>query len=52
MLGRSSDLGWGTTSSYLDDQDVYIEEVNPSDASQYRVPNGWAVPILNTLASN
>lgn len=42
MLGRSSDLGWGITSSYLDDQDVYIEEVNPSDASQYRVPNGWA----------
>jgi penicillin amidase len=42
MLGRSSDLGWGITSSYLDDQDIYIEEVNPSDASQYRVPNGWA----------
>ena len=42
MLGRSSDLGWGITSSYLDDQDVYIEEVNPSDASQYRTPTGWA----------
>jgi len=42
MLGRSSDLGWGLTSSYLDDQDVFIEEVNPSDASQYRVPGGWA----------
>lgn len=42
MLGRSADLGWGITSSYLDDQDVYVEEVNPSDASQYRVPNGWA----------
>ena len=42
MLGRSDTLGWGITSSYLDDQDVYIEEVNPSDASQYRVPNGWA----------
>ncbi len=42
MLGRSADLGWGITSSYLDDQDIYIEEVNPSDASQYRVPNGWA----------
>ncbi len=42
MLGRSADLGWGITSSYLDDQDVYIEEVNPSDASQYRTPDGWA----------
>lgn len=42
MLGRSADLGWGLTSSYLDDQDVYIEEVNPSDADQYRTPDGWA----------
>ncbi|MBU2993302.1 penicillin acylase family protein [Octadecabacter sp. 1_MG-2023] len=42
MLGRSSNLGWGITSSYLDDQDIYIEEVNPSDASQYRTPEGWA----------
>jgi penicillin amidase len=42
MVGRSADLGWGITSSNLDDQDVYIEEVNPSDANQYRVPNGWA----------
>jgi len=42
MLGRSQDIGWGITSSYLDDQDVYIEEVNPSNASQYRTSNGWA----------
>jgi penicillin amidase len=42
MVGRSADLGWGITSSNLDDQDVYIEEVNPSNANQYRVPNGWA----------
>ncbi|WP_281982093.1 penicillin acylase family protein [Thalassorhabdomicrobium marinisediminis] len=42
MVGRSDALGWGITSSYLDDQDVYIEEVNPSDASQYRTPDGWA----------
>ncbi|SLN15897.1 penicillin acylase family protein [Pseudooctadecabacter jejudonensis] len=42
MVGRSADLGWGLTSSYLDDQDVFIEEVNPTDASQYRTPEGWA----------
>lgn len=42
MVGRSADLGWGLTSSYLDDQDIFIEEVNPSDASQYRTPDGWA----------
>lgn len=41
MVGRSADLGWGLTTSYLDDQDIFLEEVNPSDASQYRTENGW-----------
>ncbi|NDW60266.1 penicillin acylase family protein, partial [Yangia sp. PrR004] len=27
LLGRSKTLGWGLTSSYLDDQDVHIEKV-------------------------
>ncbi|MEL6958485.1 MAG: penicillin acylase family protein [Pseudomonadota bacterium] len=42
MVGRSEALGWGLTSSYLDDQDIFIEEVNPSNAAQYRTPDGWA----------
>ena len=42
MTGRSANLGWGITSSYLDDQDVFIEEVNPEDPTQYRTPDGWA----------
>jgi penicillin amidase len=42
LTGRSADLGWGLTSSYLDDQDVYIEEVNPQNADEYRTPDGWA----------
>ncbi len=41
LLGRSDALGWGLTSSYLDDQDVYIEEVNPDNPEQYRTPDGW-----------
>jgi penicillin amidase len=41
LTGRSADLGWGITSSYLDDTDVYAEEVNPQDASRYRTPEGW-----------
>ena len=36
MSGRSNDLGWGITSSYLDDQDVFIEEVNPQNPDEYR----------------
>ncbi|MGR3486211.1 MAG: penicillin acylase family protein [Paracoccaceae bacterium] len=41
LVGRSGALGWGLTTAYLDDQDVYIEEVNPADASQYRGLAGW-----------
>ncbi|MEL6551249.1 MAG: penicillin acylase family protein [Pseudomonadota bacterium] len=42
LVGRSADLGWGLTTAYADDQDLYIEEVNPEDPGQYRVPEGWA----------
>ncbi len=42
LAGRSADLGWGITSSYLDDLDVYAEEVNPANANEYRTPDGWA----------
>lgn len=42
LTGRSADLGWGITSSYLDDLDVFIEEVNPQNPDQYRTPEGWA----------
>jgi len=42
LSGRSDSLGWGLTSSYLDDQDIFIEEVNLDNPSQYRTPDGWA----------
>ncbi|MEZ5754473.1 MAG: penicillin acylase family protein [Paracoccaceae bacterium] len=41
LVGRSERLGWGLTSSYLDDQDLFIEEVNPENTEQYRTPEGW-----------
>ena len=41
LVGRSEALGWGLTSSYLDDQDLFIEEVNPENTEQYRTPEGW-----------
>ncbi|MEI6098116.1 MAG: penicillin acylase family protein [Alphaproteobacteria bacterium] len=40
LLGRSETLGWGLTSSYLDDQDVVIEKVNPDNPEQYMTPAG------------
>ncbi len=41
LAGRSDTLGWGLTSSYLDDQDVFIEEVNPDNPEEYRTPSGF-----------
>ncbi|MDF1872593.1 penicillin acylase family protein [Vannielia sp.] len=41
LSGRSSDLGWGITASYLDDQDLFMEELNPATPQEYRTPSGW-----------
>lgn len=41
MLGRSEDFGWALTSSYMDDQDVYIEKLNPDDPSEVLTPDGF-----------
>lgn len=42
LQGRSDRLSWGTTAAYLDDIDLYIEELNPENAQQYRTADGWA----------
>ncbi len=39
--GRSERLGWGLTSSYLDDQDVHIEQLNPDNPEEYLTPDGY-----------
>ena len=41
LTGRSVDVGWGITSSYVDDQDVFIEELNPLNSTEYRTADGW-----------
>lgn len=41
LIGRNPDLGWGLTSSYLDDQDVYIEKLDPDDPDRYLTPAGY-----------
>jgi penicillin G amidase len=43
LIGRNHQLGWGLTTAPLDDQDLYIEEVDPADPGRYRLPGGgWA----------
>src|SRR6056297_1360934 len=41
LTGRNARLGWGLTSSYLDDQDVFIERLNPDNPDEYLSPDGW-----------
>ena len=41
LSGRNKKLAWGMTSSYLDDQDILMEEVNADNPTQYRTEAGW-----------
>ncbi|MDK3072855.1 penicillin acylase family protein [Sedimentitalea sp. JM2-8] len=41
LTGRSARLGWGITSAYVDDQDLFIEQLNPDDPEEYRTPDGY-----------
>lgn len=41
LVGRSARLGWGITSSYADDQDLFIEQLNPENEQEYLTPEGY-----------
>ena len=41
LVGRSADVGWAITSSYLDDQDLHIEQLNPENPEEYQTPDGF-----------
>jgi penicillin G amidase len=41
LVGRSERLGWGLTSSYVDDQDLFIERLNPDNPGEVLTPDGW-----------
>ncbi|MBN2907247.1 MAG: penicillin acylase family protein [Rhodobacteraceae bacterium] len=41
LAGRSAALGWGLTSSYMDDQDVFLERLNPDNPDEYLTPDGF-----------
>ena len=41
LTGRSAMLGWGLTTAYLDDQDLFIEKLNPDNPEEYLTPDGY-----------
>ena len=40
-LGHNQHIAWGFTIFALDQQDLYIEELNPADPLQYKTESGW-----------
>jgi penicillin G amidase len=40
-LGHNQNIAWGFTIFGLDQQDLYSEEINPSDPLQYKTASGW-----------
>ena len=45
LIGRSESLSWGLTASYLDDQDLFLERLNPQNHGEYLTEDG-AVPFI------
>jgi len=41
-VGHNQHVAWGFTIFGLDQQDLYIEDLNPQDPLQYKTTKGWA----------
>jgi len=40
-LGHNQNIAWGFTVFGLDQQDLYVEDLNPANSSQYQTARGW-----------
>lgn len=40
-LGHNEHIAWGFTVFGIDQQDLYLEELNPADPLEYRTESGW-----------
>ena len=45
-LGHNEDIAWGITIVGTDQADLYVEEVHPDDATQYKVGEGWEKMVI------
>ena len=41
VLGHNGHVAWGFTNTGPDVQDLFVEQVDPSDPSRYLAPDGW-----------
>lgn len=44
VLGRTQQVAWAFTNTGPDVQDLYLEQINPANPAQYRVPAGGSEP--------
>jgi len=42
VLGQNEHVAWGFTNTGPDVQDLYLERIQPEDATRYQTPEGWA----------
>jgi acyl-homoserine lactone acylase PvdQ len=45
-LGHNQNIAWGFTIFGLDQQDLYIEELNPANPLEYRTEAGWRPMVI------
>jgi penicillin amidase len=41
VLGRNAHVAWGFTNTGPDVQDLYLEQIDPVNPTQYKTPTGW-----------
>ena len=41
MSGRSTKIAWGLSASHADDQDIFIEKLNPENENEYLTNDGY-----------
>lgn len=46
IAGHNRDLAWGITFAYTDDQDLFLERMNPDNPGQYLYKDQWLQAVL------
>ena len=41
LIGHNTKIAWGLTTTGVDDQDIFIEKLDPKDPGRYLTPEGW-----------
>lgn len=41
LMGHNERIAWGMTAAIVDGDDLFVEQINPDDPSQYRYKDNW-----------